>query len=247
MSIRLNHIYNENCLDTMSRMRDKSVDLVITSPPYNMNLRIRGGKYCSRQIVKELSTKYTNFDDNLPIDDFYSTHKSILSELLRVSKVVFYNIQIVTGSKRAFFKLIGTFNEYLKDIIVWNKVNSQPAMQAGVMNSQNELILVFGDNPISRQFSSANFDRGTLPNLWNIKKSRKLTSSHGAVFPEELVCQIINNFSTTGETCYDPFLGTGTTAVVCAKNGRNYIGSDISREYCDIAKNRLLESAKELV
>ena len=60
-----NRIYNESCLDTLARMSDDDVSLSITSPPYNMNLRIRNGKYCSRQIVKEFSTKYEGFDDNL--------------------------------------------------------------------------------------------------------------------------------------------------------------------------------------
>ena len=119
--MELNKIYNEDCRKTLARMKDNSIDLVMTSPPYNMNLRIRNGKYCSRQIVKEISTKYDGFDDNLPIEDFFKLHSEILRELLRVSRIVFYNIQIVTGSKRAFFKMIGEFAEELKDIIYWDK------------------------------------------------------------------------------------------------------------------------------
>jgi len=65
--MEINKIYNESCLDTLKRIPSNSIDLVITSPPYNMNLRIRNGEYCSRQIVKEFSTKYEGFDDNLPI------------------------------------------------------------------------------------------------------------------------------------------------------------------------------------
>jgi len=114
MKIELNKIYKESCLETLKRMKDNSIDSVITSPPYNMNLRIRNGVYCSRQIVKELSTKYANFDDNLPIDEYYELHLSILKELLRVSNMVFYNIQIVTGSKRAIFKIIGELSDYLR-------------------------------------------------------------------------------------------------------------------------------------
>ena len=112
--MRLNTIHNEDCLEGMKRMPDKSVDLVFTSPPYNMNLRIRNGKYCSRQIVKEISTKYENFDDNLPMEEYYAFNKKAISELLRVSDLVFYNVQFLTGNKRALFKLIGEFNEKLK-------------------------------------------------------------------------------------------------------------------------------------
>ncbi|MBX2930418.1 MAG: site-specific DNA-methyltransferase [Chitinophagaceae bacterium] len=74
----INKVYNENCLDTLKKMPDNFIDLVITSPPYNMNLRIRNGQYCSRQIVKEFSTKYDGFDDNLPIDEYYALHLQVL-------------------------------------------------------------------------------------------------------------------------------------------------------------------------
>ena len=67
--IEVNKIYNENCIETLRRIPDNFVNLVVTSPPYNMNLRIRNGKYCSRQIVKEFSTKYEGFDDNMPIEE----------------------------------------------------------------------------------------------------------------------------------------------------------------------------------
>ncbi len=109
----INQIFNEDCLQTLARLSVDSVDLVITSPPYNMNLRIRNGAYCSRQITKEFSTKYDGFSDNLPIAEYYELHASVLRELLRVSPTVFYNVQIVTGSKRAIFKLLGGFSEYV--------------------------------------------------------------------------------------------------------------------------------------
>jgi site-specific DNA-methyltransferase (adenine-specific)/modification methylase len=242
MKIELNKIYKESCLETLKRMKDNSIDSVITSPPYNMNLRIRNGVYCSRQIVKELSTKYANFDDNLPIEEYYELHLSILKELLRVSSMVFYNIQIVTGSKRAIFKIIGELSDYLKDIVIWDKGNGQPAMAERVMNRRTELILIFDkNNAISRQFDVSNFKRGTLDDLWLIKRGKKVSSEHGAVFPEELVYTILENFTKEGNTIYDPFMGTGTTAVVSKKLKRNYIGSEISDEYIKVANKRLKE------
>ena len=78
-----------DCLQKLKGIPDNSVDVVLTSPPYNMNLRIRNGKYCSRQIVKEISTKYANFDDNLPMDDYFQFNKKVITECLRVSGVVF--------------------------------------------------------------------------------------------------------------------------------------------------------------
>ena len=240
MSIELNTIYNEDCLATMARMPDNFVDLVFTSPPYNMNLRIRNGKYCSRQIVKEFSTKYTGFDDNLPIDDFYRLHSKILDELLRVSKIVFYNIQIVTGSKLAFFKMIGDKADKLKDIIVWDKNHGQPAMQESVLNRRTELILVFEkENAMSRKFSQATFERGTLPDIWQISRGKKVNKNHGATFPIELANKVVSNFSVAGNIIYDPFMGSGTTALAAKMHNCNYIGSEISKEYYDFAVDRL--------
>jgi site-specific DNA-methyltransferase (adenine-specific)/modification methylase len=238
--IEINKIYNENCLDTMGRIPDKFVNLIVTSPPYNMNLRIRKGEYCSRQIIKEeFSTKYDNFDDNLPIDDFYKLHYDILKEIIRVSELSFYVIQIVTGSKRAFFKLIGDFNEYIKDIIIWDKVNSQPAMKAGVFNSQFEMILVLGDNSISRQFTNYNFNRGELSNVWKIKRGKKLSNKNGAVFPRELVDKIILNFSNENDIVYDPFTGTGTTQESAIMNNRLFIGSELIKSQFEFVVERI--------
>ena len=237
--MKINKNYNENCLDTMAKIKNKEIDLTVTSPPYNMNLRISKGKYISRQIVKEFSTKYVGFNDNLPIDEFYKLHREILNELLRVSKIVFYNFQVVTGSKRAFFKLIGEFSDHIKDIIVWDKVNGQPAMQSDVMNSQNEIILILGDNPISRKFTNSNFKRGEMSNVWSIKRGRKISKKHGATFPEELIDRIIKNFSKENDLIYDPFMGSGTTAKMAILNNRNWIGSEMSSEYCEIIKERI--------
>lgn len=242
--MKLNAIYKEDCLKTLKKMKDASIDLVITSPPYNMNLRISKGRYHSRQIVKEISTKYTEFSDNLPLEEYNLLHTNILRELLRVSDLVFYNIQIVTGSKRSIFKMIGEFSDYLKDIIVWDKGHGQPAMQKQVLNKRTELILVFeNDYPVSRQFRKrGQFARGTLDDLWEIKRERSKGENHGAVFPQELVATILENFSKEGDIVYDPFMGTGTTAVVAKQLKRKFIGSEISQKYIDIAKKRLKHS-----
>lgn len=245
--IEINKVYNENCLETLKKIDDKAIDLVITSPPYNMNLRIRNGQYCSRQIVKEFSSKYEGFDDNLPIDEFYNLHLNVLKELLRTSSIIFYNIQIVTGSKRAFFKIIGELSDSLKDIIVWDKGYAQPAMAHNVLNRRTELILVFdSNNAISRQFEKANFERGTLDDIWDIKRGKKVVNSHSAVFPNELVKTIIENFSNEGDLVYDPFMGTGTTAVVAKKLNRNFIGSELTNKYFDVINQRLCELSNEI-
>ena len=185
MVIPKNTIYNECCLVTMSRMADKSIDTVITSPPYNMGLRIRKGEYCKRTDIS-FSKKYSSFSDDLFPDEYIDFHTKVLTEMLRVSKQIFYNIQVLTGNKLAVFKLIGRFAENIKEIIVWDKRNGQPAMHPSVLNSQFELILVLTDDRTdarSRAFLNGNFQRGTLGNIWRCSSRTNVTEGHSATFP----------------------------------------------------------------
>jgi len=233
-------LYQGNCIDILKNFSEKSIDLVFTSPPYNMNLRIRNGKYCSRQIVKELTTKYDGYDDNLPMDEYFNFNVNVINELLRVSDIVFYNVQFLTGNKVALFKLIGHFCNKIKEVIIWDKINAQPAIGENVLNSRFEVILVFeNSNPESRKFNNCNFSRGSLQNLWQIKRGVKIDKSHGATFPEELSEIIIKNFSKENSIILDPFMGTGTVGVACKKLNRKFIGIELIPKYFEISKQRI--------
>lgn len=238
--MNVNKIYNESCVDTLNRMPDNFVDLVVTSPPYNMRLRIRDGKYTSREKGEHFSKKYLHFSDDMPIDDFYEFHIGILRELLRVSKTVCYNFQIVTGSKEAFFKIIGDLSKYIKDVIVWDKGEGQPAMHEKVLNSCYEMVLVLeSDSKCGRTISGAKFNRGEMGNIIRVGRGKANNKEHMAVFPEKLPAALINAFSKTGDLVYDPFMGCGTTAVVAKKLNRNFLGSEISPEYYNISMNNI--------
>ena len=245
--IEINKIYNEDCLITMANMPDKFVNLTITSPGYNMRTRIRNGEYTTREKSEHFSKKYQYFSDDLPIEEFYSLHKQILTELLRVSKVICYNFQIVTGSKEAFFKLIGDFSSQIKDIIIWDKVHGQPAMHEKVLNSCYEMILILeDDNKKGRMIQNAKFERGTMNNVLKMGRGKRIEQSHAAAFPEQLPHLMIKNFSSIGDLIYDPFTGTGTTLKMAILNSRNYIGSEISKEYCEISEKRILETKSDI-
>ena len=240
MILEENTIYNESCMQTMSLAKDDAFQLILTSPPYNMNLRVRNGKYCSRQLVKELTTKYVNFDDNLSIEEYYQFHKKALVEILRVCPLVFYNVQILTGNKQAVYRLMGDFHDKIKEFIVWDKEVAQPAIRDKVLNSQWEALLVFDKyDSINRRFNKAHFGRGKLSNLWKIKRGAKMSKDHGATFPIQLAERVIGFFSDEGDTVYDPFSGLGTSCLIAKKLGRRYIGSEISKQYHDFSLKRL--------
>ena len=241
-------IHNESCLDTLSKMDDDSVDLVITSPPYNLRRRVSKGKLISRgNDTPKNVAKYTDFTDDLPTEDYLEFHSKVLSECLRVSNRVFYNIAVVTGSKQALFQMIGRFAESLKDIIIWDKGHGEPAVQEGVLNRQFEFILVFEkDYPISRMFrKDVYFKRGTLSDVWKIPRERH-QKGHQAVMPTKLVRTILENFSAKGDTVYDPFMGAGTTAVIAEEMGRKWIGSEINPEYIEITHERIKRISSNL-
>lgn len=236
-----NKIIQGDCLEVMKDMPDKSVDLIITSPPYNMRTRIRNGKYTHREKSEHFSKKYAYFSDDLSIEDYFNFHKSVLNEMLRISPLVFLNIQLVTGSKEAWFKLIGEFAEYIKDVVIWDKGEGQPAMHGAVINRSYELIIIL-QNPKSagRAFNKSYFERGTMPDVWRIGRGGNGSiDGHSAVFPEKLVSKILTGWSKKDDTILDPFNGSGTTTKVAKQLGRNYIGIEISPEYCKIAEDRL--------
>ena len=147
----LNQIVCGNCLEVIKDWPDKSVDLIVTSPPYNMRLRVLNGRYVEREKTQHFSKKYNYYDDALSIEEYYQFHFRALEEFLRVAKVIFGNIQIVTGSKEAVFKVIGAFNKQIRDIIVWDKGFGQPAMHDRVLNCCYELILVLDEGVCGRE------------------------------------------------------------------------------------------------
>jgi site-specific DNA-methyltransferase (adenine-specific)/modification methylase len=229
-----------DCLEVMKTIPDASIDLTITSPPYNMRTRVRNGKYTTREKSEHFSKKYEHFDDALPINEFYEFHSKVLNELLRVSKIVCYNFQIVTGSKEAFFKMIGDFNKQIKDIIIWDKNTGQPAMHSNILNSCYEFILIMENDSIAgRHITNAKFKRGEMNNILRIKRGKKIDGSHGAVFPEDLVSQLMLAFSNEYNVILDPFMGTGTTGVVAKQLNREFIGIELTKEYLDIATARI--------
>lgn len=239
-NLETNKIYNENCLETLKRMPDKFVDLIVTSPPYNMRTRIRNGEYVKREKLEHFSKKYKHFSDDLPIEDFYAFHSEVINELLRVSKIVCYNFQIVTGSKEAFFKIIGDYNKSIKDIIIWDKGHGQPAMHEQVLNSCYEFILILEDDKkAGRVIQNAKFKRGEMNNILRLGRGKKLNDVHSAIYPEILVYKLIEAFSIKGDLIYDPFIGCGTTAIVSMKTKRKFIGSEISKEYYNIAQKNI--------
>ena len=260
--MQTNIIYNSDCLEIMKAMPDNSVDLVVTSPPYD-NLRTYNN-----------SSKW-NFD----------IFKSIANELYRILKNGGVVVWIVgdatingsesgTSFKQAlFFKELG-FN--LHDTMIYHKTNaplSHPRYEQefeymfifckgeikkfnGIKDKKNKYAgdVVGGTKrdcktDKTRQLSGNKKGKlineyGLRGNVWYIP-NRGNRSGHPAVFPLQLAIDHIVSWSDENDIVFDPFLGSGTTAIACLNLNRRYIGCEIDKEYFDIATKRI-ETVKKI-
>jgi len=228
--MEINKIYNEDNLLTMSRMQDKSIDYILTSPPYN--------------VKTERIAKYKDFKDDYSQEQYFEQQKQVISEMLRITKNhIFYNIQMLSGNKIALHKLIGFFAENIKEVIIWRKGFGEPAISEKVFNSAFEYIIIFSNNePNKRYFSDANFKRGTQSNIFEILNSHSnpFAKQHKAVMPLDIPRYFMMNFGKEGDIWYDPYIGTGTTAIAAIMEKRYYLGSEISKEYFELATKRIM-------
>jgi len=214
----INQVICGDCLDIMKYIPSDSIDLVMTSPPYNTSDKkayLGESKYLSK--------------DKMSAPEYMIFINHSISEMLRICKnSVFFNIQMVSTNKEIVWQLFHTFSHCLKDLIIWNKDIAEPAALPRVMNSQYEFIFIFSkDNPQHRQFRLELEFHGTRPNILKgstASKSNNYSKVHRATFPSYLPYQIIKDFSLKDEIILDPFIGTGTTADVCNELGRRFIG-----------------------
>lgn len=234
-------IYHGDCLEILPLL--PKVDLVVTSPPYNANLRIRYGEYCSANYGSRI--KYDCFSDDMPIEKYEDFLVEVVDKMLACSDLVMINIQMLTGNKSALFGFLGKMKLKIKEHIIWDKVFTEPAMSEGVLNSCFENIFVFSNDAISREFSDPSFKRGTIDNIFRVSKKGRSVEGHSATFNDYIPKKLIELFNKKN-TILDPFLGSGTTLVACKELNRNGIGIEINEKYCEIAKKRLLNTPKPL-
>ena len=255
--IETNKIYQGDCLELMKQIEDNSIDLVVTSPPYD-NLRIYNGySFNFEGIAKEL----------------YRVTKDGGVVVWIVGDATIKGSETGTSFKQAlYFKEIG-FN--LHDTMIWQKTNPMPKIKTKRYFDVFEYMFVFSKgqpktfNPIlvnckfgGKIYNSTTKNMGgenvrtkknfilnsqrNKNNIWEIAIAQNKTS-HPAVFPEKLAEDHILSWSNEGDTVLDPMCGSGTTCKMALLNKRNYLGFEISEEYCKIANKRLIKLNKEAV
>jgi len=240
-NMEINKIYHEDCMFTMSKMDDNFVDIVVTSPPYNIGKnRLNGG-------TDNLTIgSYENYSDDLEKEEYFKQTKKWIDELLRVTKYhIFWNIQEVKGNKGIIKFILNEYSDVIKETFIWAKTNPAACIIDTMCGSGYEYIFCFSkDRPETRKFYYCNFNNRKTDYINNIlikpsNVGNSETKGHSFAFGDWLPNFFINYFSKEGDLVYEPFTGTGTTLKSAHEYKRKWIGSETSKEYVDLSNKRL--------
>ncbi len=227
--------------ENMDQLPDRSVHLMITSPPYNV-------------------TKA--YDNNLNLDEYRSLLKSIWKETYRVlvdgGRVC---INVANLGRKPYIPLHSYIIEDMQELgffmrgeIIWNKgTSASPSTAWGtwlsaknpVLRDVHEYILIFCKGSYTREKNDKVNDITRdefleyTKSIWDFSAVSAKKIGHPAPFPEELPKRLIKLYSFVGDVVLDPFLGSGTTSLAAVKTNRYYVGYDLNKEYIDLADRRV--------
>lgn len=227
--MELNKIYNMDCLDGMRQLPDNCVDLVVTDPPYVIETSGAGiYKQADKQYVKELNN----------MKDGFSTQ--VLDELCRIMKKI--NIYFFCSQKQ-IIPLLDYFVKGKKcnwNLLTWHKTNPVPACGNKYL-TDTEYILFFREKGVKIY---GEFKTKFTYYITPLNQSDKKKYGHPTIKPINIVTNLIVNSSLENGIVFDPFMGSGTTAVAAKECGRNFIGYELDSDYYEICNKRLDEINK---
>jgi site-specific DNA-methyltransferase (adenine-specific) len=220
-NFELNKVYNEDCLETLKRLPNNSIDLVIADPPYEIVSGGSGGCFGVEQRdyhkgVKSLSDGFENI---------------ILDECKRVLKI--FNCYFFCSKDQVLQILLwAKENNMNTDILCYHKLNPIPTTNNKYLSDTEYIIFMRGAG------AYLGGDYGSKKKYF-LQNNSKSEFDHPTVKPLNIIRTLIGNSSREGDVIYDPFMGSGTTAIASIIEKRNYIGSEISVEYFKVLTKRI--------
>ena len=213
-------LYQGDCLEIMGGIKDKSVDLIVTDPPYLMDYQ------SNRRKKEDRFDKIKNDKGNyMLIQDYLEECHRIMKDNTAIYCFCsWHNIDFFKNEFEKHFKL--------KNILVWNKNNHGTGDLKGSYAPKHEFIL-FGHKGRTLLREKRIADVIDCPKI----SSNKLT--HPTEKPQDLLEIFIKQSSDVGSIIFDGFMGTGSCGIAAKKLNRNFIGIELDEKYFDIAKNRL--------
>lgn len=218
------NLIHGNCIEVLKQIKDESVDAVITDPPYGIS-------YKSNWKAKEEQFDVIDGDDSVPVDWIY--------EAYRVTKP--------NGCLFMFCRW-DTSDEFKKSLIdaEWN-VRSQVIWDR-VVHGMGDLESQFApmhDNIWFAIKGSYKFPSDRPKSVYTVKRISGDQLLHPNQKPLGLMGRILIDITKKGDVVLDPFMGSGSTAVACARNDRDFIGIEINKKYYDVAVDRVAQEQKQ--
>ena len=243
-----NKIINGNCLEEIKKIPDKSFDLIFADPPYNMQL----GENLRRpdnSKVKSVDDDWDKFQNFKSYDEFSVIWLQECKRILKDDGTIW-----VIGSYHNIFRLgfhLQNLDYWILNDVIWRKNNPMPNFKGTRFTNAHETLIWASKNKNSKytfnyQSLKCLNDDLQMRSDWlipicsgkeRIKKNG--IKIHSTQKPESLLHRIILASTNKGDTIFDPFLGTGTTAVVAKKLGREYFGIEQNKNYFLSAKKRI--------
>ena len=229
-------IIHGDCLEIMKDMDSESVDLVFTSPPYNLGNMKKGGYYHGKERV----LTYSDHSDDMDMSAYVDWQHCVLRECYRLIKTtgaIFYNHKprIVGGVYDDRKNLIPF---HLRQEIVWDRCG-MVNFSGGFYAPSTERIYIIAKECWKPQKEYLGWGE-----VWRILPDTG--NPHPAPFPKKLAERVVISASKVGDKVLDPFAGSGTTLLVAEENNRKGIGIELSAEYVKLIEERLSQIQPKL-
>jgi modification methylase len=241
----LNKIHHGDCLTEMNKMPSEYFDLIVTSPPYNLRNSTGGGMrnggsglWKHAGLLKGYADGNT---DDMPYDQYVEWQVECLHEMMRLLKAtgaIYYNHKwrVQDGLLQDRHDIVKDFP--VRHIIIWERAgginfNPQyylPTYEVIYLICKTKFQLASNDPEHPKKACG-------VTDIWRINQD--LNNPHPAPFPVEIPQRCIE--TTGAKVVLDPFMGSGTTAIAAKKMGIDWIGIEISEQYCKMAQKRLAE------
>jgi hypothetical protein len=247
--MEINKFYNEDCLLTMKNMKEGFIDLILTSPPYNMTKR-KGG-YADKQ------PRYDTYNDWMTEEQYIDWSVNLFNEfdrVLKTNKVVLYNFSYSVENPILPYLLVCAINNQTKftlgDTIIWKKPNSVPHPASyNRLNRTIEFVFVFCRKTELKTYEMHKKIKSVgkngqnyyeiVDNFFIAKNNSETTNLNKATYSIEFCDFLLSHYGTKDYLVYDPFMGTGTTAISCLKNNMLFVGSEISEKQVNHSEKRI--------
>ena len=235
--LELNKIYNMDCMEGMKRLPDESIDLIITSPPYNLGKQHHTGNNRFKG--------YNKYHDDMPEELYQHWQIEVLNECHRVLKnngSMWYNHKnrIRNGIQITPYEWILKSNFLVKQEVVWQ--NGSQNFDKIRFYPMTERVYWMVKNSKTKMFNSINHHDIFTRAEWQPVKTK---GEFKRAFPEQMVRDIISCFENAG-VVLDMYSGSGTTGKVAIEMGRTFLGFELDKKYCDLANKRISEEMAQI-